>query len=324
MKNGMDSCSHSRSRVLEKLTKVLIDGDIFRYRCAWAAERMQYLGELINANGHREYRSFDSKKEAESYGERTTKGVAGASYILWSRRELQPVENCLQIVRASLENALTAIKDKYGEVEYSIWLSGKKNFRDLVAVSKPYKGNRDAVPKPTYYMDVAEYLVEHWGATYTDGIEADDALGIAAMEAKEVGKEFIIVSNDKDLHQIPGLHYDWIKKEFYSISPKEAKTQLFTQILSGDSTDNVPGLEGIGPAKAAQILEGAQSPNEMVDRVVEAYKMHGPISWYSYLIEQARLVYILKKKMDVGAKDVYEHFLDTKEGFYLEDKYAIG
>jgi hypothetical protein len=305
--------------------KVLIDGDIFRYRCAWAAERSYYLVELVNSNGHREYKQYDTKKEADGFGERATASAPGAFFRIWSRKDLQPWENCAQIVNSSIQNTLDAITSHFNvqEVEYSIWLSGKTNFRDNIATTKAYKGNRDESPKPSYYKDVGAHLVAHWGATYTDGIEADDALGISAMEAKSAGKDYVIVSNDKDLRQIPGLHYDWIKKEFYTVSPKDAKFQLFSQILSGDATDNVPGLGGIGPATAAKILEGAQSPEEMVDRVVEQYKKqqmdhpsepHHYTEWRKYLKEQWALVYILKHSK--------ENVWDSKEGKYFLEKYG--
>jgi hypothetical protein len=297
---------------------VLIDGDIFRYRCAFAAERTRYLVEVTNASGHKEFLGFESKKEAESYGERVTKGVNGALFKVWSRKDLQPLENCLQIVKSSLENALEAIQSRFPDekLDYRIWLSGSKNFRDAIAKTKPYKGNRLETPKPSYYKDVGDYLVASWGAVYSEGIEADDAIGIAAMEARSNSAGYVLVTNDKDLRQIPGEHYDWIKKEFSTVSPKEAKQQLFAQILSGDPTDNIPGLEGIGPATAAKILEGAQSPEEMVDRVYEAYIQHGPKYATPYLMEQWELVYILRKPLaEFGG---WQH---TREGEYFCSKY---
>lgn len=306
---------------------ILIDGDIFRYRCAFAAERTKYLVELVNASGYHEYSAFDGKKDADEYGARATKGVNGASYTLWSRKDLQPLENCLQIVKSSLENALEAIQSRFPDekLDYRIWLSGKKNFRDGIAKTKPYKGNRLDTAKPTYYKDVGDYLVESWGAVYTEDIEADDAIGIAAMEAKERGDRYVVVSNDKDLRQIQGSHYNWITKEFSTVSPKEAKEQLFTQILSGDATDNIPGLEGIGPATAAKILEGAQSPEDMVDRVWGSYfnKMQdagGDVYALAshYLQEQWALVYILKNKPSGQPQADWQL---TKEGKYFCSKY---
>lgn len=300
--------------------KVLIDGDIFRYRCAFAAERSKYLVELTNPSGHKEYKTFEAKKEADIYSSSASKGIIGVSTFVWSRKDLQPLENCLQIVKSSLENTLNDIQERFPDEKlyYRVWLSGKTCFRDKLAVTKPYKGNRLDTPKPTYYKDVGAYLCEHWGAIYTEDIEADDAIGIAAMEAKEKGMEYIIVTNDKDLRQIPGPHYDWIEKQYGAVSPKEAKFQLFTQILSGDATDNIPGLEGVGPAKAAKILEGSQSPEEMVDRVVASYEDREGTrpggDWRGYLKEQWALVYILKK--------AGQTWKDTKEGEYFISKYA--
>lgn len=303
--------------------KVLIDGDIFRYRCAFAAERTKYLVELINASGHKEYSEFDNKKDADAYAGRVTKGVS-AVHRLWSRKDLQPLENCLQIVKSSLENALEDIcrEFKVETVEHSIWLSGKTNFRTELAKTATYKGNREEIPKPHYYKDVGAYLVETWDATYTEGIEADDAIGIAAMESKANQTPYIVVSNDKDLRQIPGNHYNWVTKEFATVSPKEAKFQLFSQILSGDPTDNVPGLQGIGPATAAKILEGAQSPEDMVDSVVSTYILefetypdkYPKVTWLQYLKEQWALVYILKHKDESWAV--------TREGEYFLNKYG--
>jgi hypothetical protein len=290
----------------------LIDGDIFRYRCGFAAERSSYLVELTNTNGHKEFKEFDYKKEADAYSDRVTSGVS-ASTRTWTRKEIQPIENCLQIAKASLSQTLNDIQNKFNaEVEYRIYLSGQSNFRQAVAVTKPYKGNRDKSSKPTHHEELGVYLTKQWNAIVTDGIEADDAIGIAAMEAKTKGTEYIVVSNDKDLHQIPGKHYDWVKKEFYEVSPKEAKTNFFIQVLAGDSTDNIPGLPGVGKVTAEKILAECKTPQEMVETVWKEYaKEHDS----HYFREQAELVYILRKQG--------ETWFDTKEGYYWEDRYGV-
>jgi hypothetical protein len=301
--------------------KVLIDGDIFRYRCAFAAERTKYL-LYYEQGGEELYKRFDSSKEMKEYAQ-----INGMSwYEAWSRKDLQPLENCLQITKSCLENTLEEVRSHFNvdKLDYSIWLSGKTNFREAVASTRPYKGNRDETPKPAYYKDVGDYLVGTWSAVYTEGIEADDAIGIAALEAKAAGEDYCIVSNDKDLKQIPGCHYNWVTKEFSTISPKDAKFQLFAQILSGDATDNVPGLDGIGPATAAKILEGAQSPEEMVDKVAYTYIDHSdPVTndWKEYLMEQWALVYILRGSPSVSSTPVHNLWKDTKEGKYFLEKY---
>jgi hypothetical protein len=309
---------------------VLIDGDIFRYRCGFAAERNYYLVDLLNPNEYRELKEFDSKKEANQYIENVTKGVHGARCRLWSRKDVQPLENCLQIIKGSLTQTLEDIKNAYPkeEIEYRIFLSGPTNFRQNIAVTKPYKGNRDDNAKPTYYKELGVYLRETWAAVDTEGIEADDAIGIAAMEAKDKGRSYLVVSNDKDLDQISGVHYNWTTKEFYTVSPKAAKTSFFVQVLAGDSTDNIPGIPGIGKATAEKILSECKSPEDMVDLTFQEYRDYlrkkfsktmtqqiHPTDDYAmnYFKEQVNLVYILKKKGDT--------WFDTKDGLYWENKY---
>lgn len=293
---------------------VLIDGDIFRYRCGFAAERTYYLVDLLNANEHRELKEFDTKKEANQYIENVTKGV-NAKCRTWSRKDVQPLENCLQIVKGSLQGTLDDVASHFGKkVESRVYLSGKANFRESIATTKPYKGNREANAKPTYYTQIGDYIEQQWGAIVTKGIEADDALGIAAMEAKQLGHGYVIVSNDKDLDQIPGDHYNWTTKEFYNVSPREAKTRFFIQVLAGDATDNIPGLPGVGEITATKILSECKTPEEMVDIVWDKYAESIPNGkGAEYFLEQANLVYILKAR--------HQEWVDTKEGIYWEDKY---
>lgn len=298
---------------------VLIDGDIFRYRCAAAAEHTYYLVELINSSGYVEWKKFDTKKEADQFIKNASTGAVVVSSHIWSRKEVQPVDYALQIVKSSLENALASIGEKYDEkLEVQVFLSGKTNFRELVAKSKPYKGNRDDTTKPAHFKEVGAYLVDVWNARTTEGYEADDAIGIWAMDAKTEGRKHIVVSNDKDLDQIPGLHYDWVAKEFYDVSPKEAKSQFYTQLLTGDTTDNIPGLPGIGPAKAKAALAECKTPGEMLEKCMDLYGKSTPdgIKPVDYIREMADLVYILKKPNEPWTK--------TKEGKEFVAKYSVG
>lgn len=280
--------------------KAFIDGDGLVYRCSFAAEKTKYLVTWgLGYQLHVELQ--DTKKEADEY----SKAQHGE---VWSRKDLQPLENCLQIVKSLMGDITGAIKSVYpGEtVEPVIFISGKGNFREAIAVTKPYKGNRQNTPKPTYYMDVRKYLKDVWGASEVNGMEADDAISIQAHEANE---ECVVVSQDKDLDQIKGHHYDWTKRDFYTISHKEASHVLYTQALSGDATDNIPGLEGIGETKAKKILEGAKNSKELVDRVYEAYKLNTP-----YFLEQMNLVYLLRNPD--------WRWIDSKDGEYWEGKYT--
>lgn len=138
------------------------------------------------------------------------------------------------------------------------YLTGKGNFRESVAVTQPYKGNRVG-HKPHHYQAIRDHLVNEWGAEVTCGIEADDALGIAQTE------ESVICSIDKDLLMIPGRHYNWQRKEYYEISEWEGWRNFYTQLLTGDRTDNILGVWKDTPKfkERAHVVLNGLAPEEM-------------------------------------------------------------
>lgn len=264
---------------------LLVDGDIIRYRCAFAAEKTHYLVTQGPPHEvwHDEYENGkDAKKDAEA--------IEG---FVWSRKEVQPVEFALQCAKTTLE----ALVERFKPAQVKVVLTGPGNFRDTLAVSKPYKGNR-LEAKPKHYNAVAEYLVSQWGAAFVRGYEADDAIGV---ELSHNPKGAISVSTDKDLDQIAGWHFNWVDGNLYEVSRRDADFALYTQILAGDSTDNIGGVPGIGEAKARAILEGAKNRAELCERAWTTYKDHGLSR--EYFLEQANLVYIWREWGDVWNSD---------------------
>lgn len=148
---------------------------------------------------------------------------------------------------------------------WELFLTGGNNFRDEYAVTAPYKGNRKGKDKPSHYHLLREYLVYSWDAHVVDGMEADDML---AIKATELGDDSIIVTLDKDLDQVVGWHYNFVKKNKYYISKDEGLLNFYKQFLVGDVVDNIKGAKGIGEKKAHKLLEG-KSEKEMWDIVVE-------------------------------------------------------
>jgi hypothetical protein len=149
--------------------------------------------------------------------------------------------------------------------DYKGFLTGRGNFRNDIAVTAPYKGQRVA-DKPIHYQALRDHLVNSWGFEVVQGIEADDAVGIAAYAVPE--DQSIMVHIDKDLNQFRGWHYNYRKKEKYYVSEFEGLTAFYTQILTGDRIDNIVGLKGIGPVKAKRILEECTNENELYQAVL--------------------------------------------------------
>ena len=173
------------------------------------------------------------------------------------------------IAIARLEETMTELCMELDCEDYKGFLTGKGNFRDAIAVTVPYKGQR-VTEKPVHLQALRCHLVTSWGFTVVQGIEADDAVGIAAYAVPE--DETIMVHIDKDLNQFRGWHYNYKKKEKYYVTEFEGLTAFYTQILTGDRIDNIVGLKGIGPVKAKKVLEKCTNESELYQAVLKAYE----------------------------------------------------
>ena len=173
------------------------------------------------------------------------------------------------IALARLEETMTELCMELDCEDYKGFLTGKGNFRESIAVTVPYKGQR-ITEKPVHLQALRCHLVTSWGFTVVQGIEADDAVGIAAYAVPE--DETIMVHIDKDLNQFRGWHYNYKKKEKYYVTEFEGLHSFYTQILTGDRIDNIIGLKGIGPVKAKRILEECTNENELYQAVLKAYE----------------------------------------------------
>ena len=130
-----------------------------------------------------------------------------------------------------------------------------------------YKANR-VKPRPKWYQDIRDFLQIQYEAEVCYGIEADDALGILQTQNQD---RSIICSIDKDLKQIPGYHYHFVKEEKSYVTPEEGLRVFYTQLLTGDSSDHIKGIYGLGPKKAEQILSGLVDEQALFDKVRSVY-----------------------------------------------------
>ncbi len=169
---------------------------------------------------------------------------------------------------------------------YSCFLTGSNNFRKTIYPE--YKANRKDKPKPKWLQDTRQFLIENWSAVVTEGCEADDALGINQTTNST------ICSIDKDLLQIPGKHFNWVKSEFFEQNEIGGLRQFYLQLLQGDRGDNIPGLPGIGPKKAERYLEGCETEQDMFDHCLDLYK--GDLET---MIRNGKLLWIWRTEGDI-------------------------
>lgn len=273
--------------------KALIDGDIIAYSCGFSAEGTFYQTE--------DGEQFKYKKEAITHCEDCSLDIDNISKHI----NPDPIENCLHSVKLML----SSIVEDSGADEYVVYLTGEGNYREEVATILPYKGNRTAA-KPFHYQNIRDYLTGKHRAEVVDGMEADDMMGIVQYKnwKYEHGLDTVICSIDKDLDMIPGWHYNWNKQEKYYVDDDEGMRHYYHQLLTGDRTDNIQGIPGIGKQKADKLLSQCTTEEDMWETVLDAY-----MAYYNELSasevmcvvkENAKLLWIVRE-LDADGNPVH-------------------
>jgi DNA polymerase-1 len=143
--------------------------------------------------------------------------------------------------------------------------SGKKTFRQ--EIYSQYKANRPPAPEDlVVQLPVIREVIEAFNvkALEKPGFEADDLIATYAKTAEARGYEVTIISSDKDLMQLVGEKVkmlDPLKDRLMDVAAVEEKLGvpphqvLDYMALIGDSSDNIPGVKGIGPKAATELLK---------------------------------------------------------------------
>ena len=155
----------------------------------------------------------------------------------------------------------------------------RKTFRN--DIYPEYKANRDAPPEDLIpQFDLVRDATRALNVASVDmaGFEADDLIATYTRQAREQGADVTIVSSDKDLMQLvgPGVTmFDAMKNkvigetevvEKFGVGPEKV---VEVQALAGDSSDNVPGVQGIGIKTAAQLINEYGDLDTLLERAHE-------------------------------------------------------
>lgn len=239
-------------------------------------------------------------------------------YILaWHFKD--QTEIAIPAIQTAIDEFLHNIFTRTHADEYVGVLSASRTFRHETYKFKPYKGTRPAKPEFLVQWDpaIVPHLIDKWGFYQSINLEADD---IVAALSLIMDQETIICSPDKDLKQMPGLHYNYQKEATPElISPEQACCNLWTQVLTGDTSDNIAGVPGLGPAKVKQLFLAAEEGQNIDDitlmqLVKDAYiKYFG--DWYGTIIfnETLETVMLMQPKHPLWSgygADIYRLILD--------------
>lgn len=215
--------------------------------------------------------------------EAVKKEVEGSTIVT---RKINPYVDYTRVI----DDILYRMHQVFPEARQVIVIGGEGNFRK--ELNPDYKGNRNAGDKPLLYDDCRNWLIDKYKASSVDGVETDDVLGMLQCMTED---DTCIASIDKDLLTIPGEHYCIDKDIHLYVSEEEALYNYCHQMLTGDSTDNIPGLPGIGKVKATKILGRGDRP---LDAAIGAYEERLGEDFKVYWENMSSMIYILRNSSE--------------------------
>ena len=205
--------------------------------------------------------------------------VDGSAYIFRAFHALPPMTRAdgtpVNAVYGFANMLTKLVEDSDADFLAVIFDTARKTFRS--DIYPEYKAHRPPAPEeliPQFDLIREATRAYSLPCLELEGFEADDLIATYARHAVEQGFDVTIVSSDKDLMQLvgPGVRMmDPMKNKF--IGPDEVVDKfgvapnrvVDVQALLGDSTDNVPGIKGIGEAPAAQLINEFGSLDELFE-----------------------------------------------------------
>ncbi len=163
------------------------------------------------------------------------------------------------------------------------WDKPKTNIRKRLAMYPEYKAGRKPAPADFYQqIPILQQLLDAlgWPLYELDDYEADDIMGSLAAQASSLGIETILITSDLDMLQLinPLVHIYVLKTGLSNIelySPDSFQTKyglrvdqfLDLKALKGDSSDNIPGVPGIGEKTATNLLKEYQTLDNIYQNI---------------------------------------------------------
>lgn len=194
--------------------------------------------------------------------------VDGSGYIFRAYHALPPMSRPdgtpTNAVFGFTNMILKLVEDTDTDAVVVIFDAARRNFRN--DIYPEYKAHRPDAPEdlvPQFALIREATRAFNLPCIEQDGFEADDIIATYARICAAAGVEVVIVSSDKDLMQLvtngvsmwdpiknKPIHHDDVVEKF-GVPPEKV---VDVQSLAGDSTDNVPGVPGIGIKTAAQLI----------------------------------------------------------------------
>jgi len=217
------------------------------------------VSRLLIVDGHAyAYRAFHAIRELRGPDGRSTNAIYGFVKML--------------------EKMRLAVKPAYLTVVWDGGLSAERR-----AALPEYKAHRPAMPDDLRPQldEIGSYLAAAGVASYRgDGVEADDYIACLARRAAEKSWAVVIASADKDFMQLVSARIGllnpndktgtiWGREQVCAktgVAPEQVADWL---ALMGDAVDNIPGVPGVGPKTAAELVKQFGSVSALLERLAE-------------------------------------------------------
>ena len=194
--------------------------------------------------------------------------VDGSSYLYRAYHALPPLMSSKNQPTGAIRGVISMINrillDHPNSLLAVVFDAKGKTFRHKMF--KAYKANRPPMPEDLVsQIQPINQIVEALGIKLLsiEGVEADDVIGTLAQQASDKGVDTVISTGDKDMTQLVNKHIKVVNtmknellnekgvKEKFGVEPKLIIDYL---ALIGDTSDNVPGVEKVGPKTAVKWL----------------------------------------------------------------------
>ncbi len=208
-----------------------------------------------------------------------------------------------QEVRLAIDSIMTSIITNTKCTEYIAFIKGRDTIKNRLLVNPEYKANRTA-PQPPHYKIAELHFINKWKTVSVNEMEVDDAVNITRLNLDNS----FIVAIDNDLLALEtrgGMqHYNWRKNEFVHVNFKEAAFKFWSDMICGQSGDNIKGLPKRGKVFAEKLLIG----EDMLPK--------NPLNYPTIVLG----AYLQDLGTDQGMKEFFKNYqslkiLESKEGF---------
>jgi 5'-3' exonuclease len=195
---------------------------------------------------------------------------------------------------SEFQSSLERLMDQFYTKDFLMAVKGDNNFRNTIY--DQYKAHRvsdAAAPLTTTFVPAIRTLaVNEELAIRAHGRETDDYIRIWAEEARAAGEPFVVCSVDKDLKCIEGKHWLIHHKKMVEMDKLEAMKFYYGQLIMGDTTDNIPGIPGMGPVAAKKLLIDCITEEDCQEAVVSAYISAFEDDWAEFLLSNGKMIHL--------------------------------